>query len=293
MPRRALQRRRQDQWYGAALLRFSAHEFEADPAHQLPRLAVRPFELEPYYDEAERLLHVNRFDNEPELQALIDKIAHGASGLELALRAAAARPQARDPAERGGGQAFRRLRLGRRLQGRRRARPDRAGSPTAPNFTLLTKKKVIGAPARAEGTPERIEGVVCLDGSYYQAPRVILAAGAMTSPRILQDHLDGHGPGRAPALRAGMVGRQFQAAHQQRAHRLLAVHATTTCCARRRSSQRRAPAHDRAVPGLARRRAARDAAAGRGAEVRHQRDRAPAPSASSSRPRTARARTTG
>ena len=85
------------------------------------------------------------------------------------------------------------------------------------------------------GAPEVIEGVVCRDGSYYRADRVILAAGAMTSPRILQDHLAVSGPRRDAALgRAGR--RQLQAPPQQRAGRLLAVHRTTTSCARPRSS---------------------------------------------------------
>ena len=61
-------------WYGAALLRFSAHEFEADPGHQCLAWPFGLAELAPYYDEAERLLHVNRFANEPELQGLIDRI---------------------------------------------------------------------------------------------------------------------------------------------------------------------------------------------------------------------------
>ena len=56
-------------WYGAALLRFSAHEFEADPEHQCLAWPFGLEELAPWYDEAERLLHVNRFANEPELQA--------------------------------------------------------------------------------------------------------------------------------------------------------------------------------------------------------------------------------
>jgi choline dehydrogenase-like flavoprotein len=54
-------------WYGAALLRFSAHEFEADPDHQCLAWPFGLEELDPYYDEAERLLHVNRFANEPQL----------------------------------------------------------------------------------------------------------------------------------------------------------------------------------------------------------------------------------
>ena len=61
-------------WYGAALLRFSPHEFGADAAHQCLAWPFGYEHLPPYYDEAEALLHVNRFDNEPELQALIDRI---------------------------------------------------------------------------------------------------------------------------------------------------------------------------------------------------------------------------
>ncbi|RAI24594.1 hypothetical protein CH340_26150, partial [Rhodoplanes serenus] len=61
-------------WYGAALLRFSAHEFEPDPAFQCLGWPFGLDTLEPYYDEAERMLHVNRFANEPELQSVIDKI---------------------------------------------------------------------------------------------------------------------------------------------------------------------------------------------------------------------------
>jgi choline dehydrogenase-like flavoprotein len=67
-------------WYGAALLRFSAHEFAADPDHQCLAWPFGLEEIEPYYDEAERLLHVNRFANEPQLQALIDKIVRNGSG---------------------------------------------------------------------------------------------------------------------------------------------------------------------------------------------------------------------
>ena len=61
-------------WYGAALLRFSADEFEADPDFQCLAWPFGLAELEPYYAEAERMLHVNRFPNEPELQSVIDKI---------------------------------------------------------------------------------------------------------------------------------------------------------------------------------------------------------------------------
>jgi choline dehydrogenase-like flavoprotein len=50
-------------WYGAALLRFSPHEFEADDAHQCLAWPFGYETLKPFYDEAEALLHVNVFAN--------------------------------------------------------------------------------------------------------------------------------------------------------------------------------------------------------------------------------------
>ena len=45
-------------WYGAALLRFAAHEFEADAAHQCRAWPIGYEELAPFYAEAEALLDV-------------------------------------------------------------------------------------------------------------------------------------------------------------------------------------------------------------------------------------------
>ena len=139
-------------WYGAALLRFSAHEFEADPEHQCLAWPFGLEEIEPYYDEAERLLHVNRFDNEPR--------APGADRqdrpqrLRLALRAAAARAEARDPAGRAGGEALRRLRLGRRLQGGCRAQPDRRHRASA-QLHPAHQEEGDRAPAPSRARPRR------------------------------------------------------------------------------------------------------------------------------------------
>ena len=67
-------------WYGAALLRFARHEFEPDVTHQCLGWPFRYEQLAPYYDEAERLLKVTTFENEPELQALLDRICAGEGG---------------------------------------------------------------------------------------------------------------------------------------------------------------------------------------------------------------------
>lgn len=57
-----------------------------------------------------------------------------------------------------------------------------------PGLTLFTDKQVVYL-LHADSDPAIIIGVRCADGSSYHADIVILAAGAMTSPRILQDHL--------------------------------------------------------------------------------------------------------
>jgi len=54
-------------WYGAALLRFSEHEFEADRKHQCLGWPIRYTDLAPYYDQAEQLLDVKTFALEPQL----------------------------------------------------------------------------------------------------------------------------------------------------------------------------------------------------------------------------------
>ena len=58
-------------WYGAALLRFAPHEFEADPAHQCRAWPIGYDDLAPFYDEAERCSACAPFAVEPNLQKLV------------------------------------------------------------------------------------------------------------------------------------------------------------------------------------------------------------------------------
>jgi choline dehydrogenase-like flavoprotein len=192
-------------WYGAALLRFSAHEFAADPDHQCLAWPFGLSELEPYYDEAERLLHVNHFANEPELQLLIDKIVRNGSGWRADALPLGLKPEIlQDEREAKHFDGYASV-AGYKADAERNLIDAVAHLP---NFTLLTKAKVIGL-LHEPGAPEVIMGVVCRDGSYHQADQVILAAGAMTSPRILQDHLAGTGlDARLPC--AAMVGANFK-----------------------------------------------------------------------------------
>ena len=192
-------------WYGAALLRFSAHEFAADPEHQCLAWPFGLEEIEPYYNEAERLLHVNRFENERELQALIDRIVRNGSGWRAEPLPLGLKPEIlQDEQEAKHFDGYASV-AGYKADAERNLIDAIAHLP---NFTLLTKKKVIALLHRP-GAPEVIDGVVCRDGSYYQADRVVLAAGAMTSPRILQDHMAVNGL-EATLPCAAVVGANFK-----------------------------------------------------------------------------------
>ena len=257
-------------WYGAALLRFSAHEFEADPEHQCLAWPFGLDEIAPYYDEAERLLHVNRFANEPRAPGADrqDRARTARAGAPTRCRSASSPRSSQDEQEAKHFDGYASV-AGYKADAERNLIDAVAHLP---NFTLLTRKKVI-ALLHEPGAPEVIQGVVCRDGSYYRADRVILAAGAMTSPRILQDHLAVDRPRRDAALAPRMVGANFKL-HLNSA--LVAFSPFTHHDVLRKTAiffNDALPAHHRAVPRLARRRDPRDPAAGRGAQVRHQRDR--------------------
>lgn len=67
-------------WYGAALLRFGPHEFNTDPDFQCPGWPISYADLEPFYAQAEQLLQINHFDNEPQLSRLINRITQADNG---------------------------------------------------------------------------------------------------------------------------------------------------------------------------------------------------------------------
>jgi choline dehydrogenase-like flavoprotein len=62
-------------WYGAAVLRFAPDEFSADPGHGCSGWPIAYRDLEPYYDEAEKLLNVRTFPAEPALAAILGRVS--------------------------------------------------------------------------------------------------------------------------------------------------------------------------------------------------------------------------
>jgi choline dehydrogenase-like flavoprotein len=76
------------------------------------------------------------------------------------------------------------------------------------NLTVLTGNAVRTLLPVA-GAPLRIAGVECEDGTRYQAEKVLLAAGALHSPRLLQSYLEHTGLAEElPAARS--VGRNYK-----------------------------------------------------------------------------------
>ena len=185
-------------WYGAALLRFAADEFRADPDRAY-RAWPFPYEvLESYYEAAERLLGVRRLRVEPDLQSILTTLERRAPEWR-----AQPMPMALDPRIESddvearhfdGFASVRNLKHDAQL-----ALLDPLAG--APNFSLRSGaevRRLLADPA--DGT--RVVGVQLGDGRIYHATHVILAAGALHSPRLLarfvrDEQLESRVPGAA------------------------------------------------------------------------------------------------
>lgn len=190
-------------WYGAALLRFSEQEFRADPEFACTGWPLSYQDLDRQYAEAERLLGVREFACEPDL-ARIDA--------GLAPRGWYARPlpmglsstileDAWEARHFDGFASVRGLKSDAEV-----ALLDRVRQRS--NLEILTGAQVgdlLGDPAN----PRKITGVRLTDGRVFRGHSILLAAGALHSPRILQRYLAGSGLERdLPS--AGQVGRNLK-----------------------------------------------------------------------------------
>ncbi len=192
-------------WYGAALARFEPHEFEAEPVHQCLPWPISYRELLPYYEQAEILLGVHQFEPEPDLRAIVGKLTRDGGGwnarpLALALDSRIVE----HPEEAAHFDAFASVK-NLKADGQH-ALLERVQHLS--NLTVLTGQAVrdfIADPDR----PERLIGVRTEDGGEFRADTVLLAAGALHSPRLLQGYLETAGLAeRLPC--AGTVGRNYK-----------------------------------------------------------------------------------
>jgi choline dehydrogenase-like flavoprotein len=173
-------------WYGAALLRYSPEEFESDAAHCCPSWPIRYATLAPYYSAAEQRLRAHVFDCEPNLHDIIARLAQRSPewcSEPLPLGLATDILSIRNEASHFDGFA---------------SPTDRKGDAdtaflapllSKPNFMMLTGTAVselIGAPNDATA----IVGVRLQGGQRLFAKSVLLAAGALHSPRLLQRYLE-------------------------------------------------------------------------------------------------------
>lgn len=192
-------------WYGAALLRFSPHEFEADPDHQCLPWPIGYDDLVPYYEHAERLLGVRTFDHEADLQRLIRRITTADNRWRTEPLPLGLRPEIlNDTHEAKHFDGFASVR-GYKAD---TERDLLAAVEITPGCAVCVNCEVIGF-SHACGDLTTLTGVDCSNGHHYSAPLIVLAAGAMTSPRLLQSYLK-HTGLNATLPAAALVGANFK-----------------------------------------------------------------------------------
>lgn len=191
-------------WYGAALARFSPEEFEGDPERGFRPWPIAYAELEPYYAQAERLLGVHIFDCEPDLKRIVERLSRGGRWLRHPLPLGLQASILDYPEEARHFDGFASV---------RRLKSDAESSflkkmSGLPNVELITGSAVSGL-LGDDADPLCIAGVVLADGREFRARNVLLAAGALHSPRLLQSYLEAAGlTERVPAY--ANVGRNLK-----------------------------------------------------------------------------------
>jgi choline dehydrogenase-like flavoprotein len=172
-------------WYGAAVLRYSPREFAPDAEYSARGWPITGADLAPYYDEAERLLGVRTFDCEPGLKRILDRLSAGdrawqSSPLPMALSADILRNR-REATHFDGFASAANLK-GDAQENFLRLIADR------PNWAIRVQAEVVQLlPASPGGVP--VGGVKLASGEEFRAPLVLLAAGALHSPRLLSRYL--------------------------------------------------------------------------------------------------------
>ncbi len=173
-------------WYGAALLRYGPQEFCAEPTYSCLEWPISYDDLLPHYLVAERLLGVHTIEGEPDLRRIAERLVARAPGwsyqsLPMGLSANISQNTAE----------------ARHFDGFASVADLKSDAETSflrhvrgmPNLKIQTGNAVIdllGDPSDAT----RVAGVRLADGTELRARAVVLAAGALHSPRLLQRYVD-------------------------------------------------------------------------------------------------------
>jgi choline dehydrogenase-like flavoprotein len=192
-------------WYGAALLRYAEHEFEGDESHQCLDWPIRYRDLAAYYTTAERLLAVRRIEAEPGLARIVARLARGTmpwrtESLPMGLAAGIA-DDLREARHFDGFASIAALKSDACTAFLTRAREN-------PKLTLMSGTAAVGLIA-ADGNPQRIGAVRVADGRVFRARSILLAAGALHTPRLVQRYLTESGLARSLPV-AGSIGRNLK-----------------------------------------------------------------------------------
>lgn len=176
-------------WYGAALARFAAAEFGADDAHGCRAWPIALSDLEPYYEEAEQALGVRTFVVERDLTRILSGLARAGGAWQHAPL-----PLGLDPA------ILREPLEAMHFDGFASAKGLKADAESSflgclrnnPLLSLATDAEVselLGAASAGTGA-RVITGVRLKDGRDYRSSMVVLAAGALHSPRLLERYVE-------------------------------------------------------------------------------------------------------
>ena len=176
-------------WYGAALLRYAPGEMDADAGHQCSAWPIGYADLAGFYDEAEQMLGVREFKCEPGLARISDTLLRRSPGWRSeALPLGLSERILGEPVEAAHFDGFASPR------GLKSEAESVFLEPVRhrPNFELHTGVPVTELIGRSDD-PATIEGVRLDDGRVLLARIVLLAAGALHSPRLLQRYLESSG----------------------------------------------------------------------------------------------------
>ncbi len=174
-------------WYGAAVLRYSPREFLDDRDYAAQGWPISLEEFTPYYEEAERLLDVRTFAVEPGLKRILAAIeAKDRRWTSTPLPMALSANILSDPLEARHFDGFASV---AHLKGDAQSSfLDRLAG--RPNLTIRTRSEVVGL-LGGGGTNPSVVGVRLAGGEELRADAVLLAAGTLHSPRLLNRYIAG------------------------------------------------------------------------------------------------------
>ncbi|MDE2306559.1 MAG: GMC family oxidoreductase [Gammaproteobacteria bacterium] len=172
-------------WYGAALFRFDPREFAADPSYGCPAWPISLADLEPYYAEAESLLGVREFRAEPGLEWIIGRLRRSSPAWQAApMPMGLSSDIAFHPEEAAHFDGFASVR-GLKGEVESRFLPLLRQWEQFELLSGVEASALLGDPRE----PRRVRGVQTNDGRQWWAREVVLAAGALHSPRLLERYL--------------------------------------------------------------------------------------------------------